>query len=273
MSHSSVLRGWILGVAGLLLISGSAVAQPDETITALRRENEELRQRVAQLEAQLETARQEAVALRLANEELVRVLREVPAREPAQSVTATEKDDADLMQEDRTEYPDPSLAEPLAYPDALLVRLRESYAEMLGDVSAERRQSASYLAEVRRWASVANRTYRGRIDWVVSVADEEGAIPADQPLRVFVVDAETLRPLHRDPFVVEMESRDRRRIDEESSRRAWRLVGTMESDVRVNAERAEQGVINTPPYIGAFAEFGFVVRGVGLAPWEPSDAE
>lgn len=276
MQHHSVLRRFVL--LAILVLSGTASAQPDESMADLRRENEMLRQRIAQLEAQLATAREEAEGLREANRVLVRELEErtrpAPTPRPEPEATPAETPPpvtAEPPVERRREFPDPAGADPFAFPDALLSAIQRSHDDAMGSETLDRKQPAGYFSALRRWASSANRAFRGRIDWVVSVSDERGAIPAQQPVRVFVVDPETLQPLHREAFIVELSSRDRRRMAEESSRQAWRLVGQIAPQVRINPDRPERGVFNTPVFLGPFAEFDYELRVLSVSPWNNAE--
>ncbi|TVQ81032.1 MAG: hypothetical protein EA380_02650 [Phycisphaeraceae bacterium] len=275
IQHHPVLRRFVL--LTLLVLGGTASAQPDESMADLRRENEALRQRIAQLEAQLATAREEAEGLREANRVLLRQLeRTPPAPSPPPEPVAT-PDEAEppvpteAPEERRRAYPDPASADPFAFPDALLSAIQRSHDDAMGSETLDKEQPGAYFGALRRWANSANRAFRGRIDWVVSVSDERGAIPAQQPVRIFVVDPETLQPLHREAFIVELSSRDRRRVAEESSRPAWRIIGQITSQVRVNPDRPERGVFNTPVFLGPFAEFDYELRVLSVSPWNNTE--
>ena len=271
IQHHPVLRRFIL--LALLVLGGTASAQPDESMADLRRENEALRQRIAQLEAQLATAREEAEGLREANRVLLRQLeRTPPAPSPTPEPTPAPAEaqppaPAAAPEEPRRAYPDPASADPFAFPDALLSAIQRSHNDAMESETLDKEQPAAYFGALRRWANAANRAFRGRIDWVVSVSDERGAIPAHQPVRVFVVHPETLQPLHREAFIVELNSRDRRRLAEESSRSAWRITGQIAAQVRINADRPERGVFNTPVFLGPFAEFDYELRVLSVSPW------
>lgn len=273
--HPALLRFVLLAI---LVLSGTTFAQPDESMADLRRENEALRQRIAQLEAQLATAREEAEGLRQANRVLLRELEErtrpapLPRPEPeARPAEAPPPVTAEPPAERKRAYPDPARANPFAFPDALLSAVQRSHDDAMGSETLDREQPTAYFSALRRWVNSTNRAFRGRIDWVVSVSDERGAIPAQQPVRVFVVDPETLQPLHREAFIVELSSRDRRRMAEESSRQAWRIVGQIASQVRINPDRAERGVFNTPVFLGPFAEFDYELRILSVVPWNNAE--
>src|SRR5690606_11025112 len=106
------------------------------------------------------------------------------------------------------EFPDPEDADAFDFPDAMFAAIRRSHDESVSTEAFDPDRPALYFSALRRWANNANRMYRGRFDWIITVADDRGAIPANQPLRIFVVDPESLRPLHREAFVAELSTRD-----------------------------------------------------------------
>lgn len=269
-----------------LLQAPSAWAQ-GETPGDMRRENDELRNRVAQLEAQVKKLEQEATSLRSqyaqAQAQLARAQRDTPAlqaenealRAQLRALGVEPETPATTTTPGRTAPGAPaperdgvgglSNLDPMACPPCLLQALRGSYEERFGSRSIDE-DRAEYVKDVRRWAGEMKRDHREPVSWTVEIDPQ--SIPGDDsmPVKLRVVNPDTREPLVDQVSAVDLGRRNTRRIMSEPDQRFWTIDGVFYADPQVNADRLDEGLIPYPPFIGPFAEFDFGLSVRSVAP-------
>jgi hypothetical protein len=248
----------------VLVLSIVSSAQAQQSAADLRREIDLLKQRIAQLEAQLDRARDENAQLREENQKL-KGARPAGTPRPSTSPATTPEEAPDSQ--DTLATPD----DPFASPEALLVALKVSYEEQFADDPGAR--GPQRIADVRRWARDAQRDFRRRVEWVIEIDSADGAPPANAPIPFFVLDAETGQRLHRDPVSVRFPARFQRRIIDDSGQEHWSIIGMLAATPKVNPDRLTSGFIDVPPFIGAYAEFEFDLRVNSVSPADDPAAD
>lgn len=257
----------------VIAIAGTALAQPEQTPAELRTEIDLLKQRVAQLEAQLEAAAERADGLAAENRELRRRLAQRP-------VTTGDEKAAD--DQESLEVPiDEALGEealPEAWersPESLFRALQKSYAETMEGVARESRSDEQrYFALVGKWARDAERRYRGDVEWTVRVTRV-----LERPDRAGDVMMQVVNPetglAWGEPFTMVLARAHRELLKSAPGRNYWRMAGTLTAKPHVNRERDAPGFFLHPLFIGAFAEFEyeFKVRGMTPTTLEPAPSE
>ncbi|MCA9310650.1 MAG: hypothetical protein KDA21_05545 [Phycisphaerales bacterium] len=259
------MRHLPLAALALLMALTSAVrAQPGQSLNDLRRENDQLRERVAQLEAQLEAERQASqervteltATFRAQMEKLgeqVRVLAEENAalkrgERPGQSTPAP------TSSAPKEELPE----DPFACPDSLLVTLQAEYDRALsGQERTTDAEQERYMRNVRLWTRQMAGKYRRTVEWEIEVLSVDPV--ADSDGREMMLNFQVLNPdtgaAWGEPVRVAMSTRYLRRIAETPDQKRWSLRALFGADPQLNAQRGEEGLLNTPPFIGPYAEF------------------
>lgn len=262
-----------LACVGLALLAEGAHAQPEQTPAEMRREIDLLRQRVAQLEAQLESAVERADRLESENRELRRQLaaaQETNSREGSgERVESLEVPiDKPLEKGDLPEAWESS-------PESLFAALQASYERAMRGASRESRADEErYLARVGRWVREAEREFRGDVEWTVRVTRVLERPDHGGDVMMQVVDPGTGRAWG-EAFTMVMPRAYRELLDEAPGRNYWIVSGTLTATPRVNRERDEPGFFLHPLFIGAFAEFdyAFKVRRMIPTTLEPAEGE
>lgn len=277
----TVLTALVLAAACCGPLTATLRAQESPpSVSELRRENEQLRQRIDELEAQL-TKSQESI------NQLLEQVRELNARVAElqrllEQRPASPSDSAGADSGAETEATTPTLAElpeskPFVAPEGLLAFVRKSYAENFGGVSVPFESSevrGRYLRDLEGWANSLRRTQRGQIEWLIEVRN---VVSSESPMVVEyrVLDRATRLPYSERLFAMQVPSRFERRLREAESQ-TWLLRGVAGIDVMINRERESMGFFDVTPFIGPYVEFGFNLNVNALlaapAP-EPEDNE
>ena len=267
----------ILAFLMTALLTTPAARAQGESPAELRRENDELRNRVAQFEAQNLKLEQQVTALRSqlaqAQAQATRAQRDVPRLEAENKMLRDQlralgvEPEAPASPAPRapgSRTPDPTSAptavqlpdDPMACPPCLLQALRAAYDDRFASKSIDDGR-ADYIKEVRRWAGEMKRAHRGPITWTVEIAPSD--VPGDDalPVKLRVVDPVTKDPVHTDTTAIDLGRRHTRRIISEPDQRYWTIEGVLFADPQVNADRDDEGPIPYPPFIGPYAEFEF----------------
>lgn len=262
----------LLATLVLLLLAPLALAQDTGTVADLRRENDQLRERVAQLEATLVTLLEQ-------NQVLVdetRALRE--------AVVAL-RDQVESEDETDTTVPSPGaivptdtlqLAEapndPMASPALLLEALRRDHEDRFLDIDiSEDEGDKRYRAELRRWFRAIERDFTQRVAWELQVEsierlEQERRTGLQARILFRVVDPESGLPFDREPSSLVVEGRVAERVLQFPDTDRWTLTGVCAATPVLNLERTERGMIDTPPFIGPYVEFAFNFRVNALIP-------
>lgn len=251
----------LLALAAGATVGPVASAQPDEppptaaspaerardmAIEDLRRENDRLRRRIAELEAQILT--------------LTGGPNSVNAGDPA-SATA------------------PIPAEATASPASLRRALMLAYdTEFEPDDRPKLGEPAGdYRREVQRWARTIGQELRGRVEWLARmelVPLDPDARPSEARRRrvvLSVLDPASLNIIDQ-PEIVDVPTRFVDRIENAAEDQLWVLSGHVEATPVYDATRTEAGPFDYPAFIGPYAAFGFDLRWTNLAEISPDRA-
>jgi hypothetical protein len=246
-----------LTAALALCAAPRASAQPERSPNELRVENDMLKDRIAELESQLEQARRRIEML----ERTIATLRQRRG-----SGDDAGSDAADAGSNDSTDGPPRAEvpAEPFASPASMRAHLEREYAKTMGDKPfADQRDRQTYLRELRGWARSAAQQGRGPVQWTVRVLSSEQIRPGTVEFMLEVVDPASALAIG-EAFNLSITGRNGVRLQEGGPDDMWILDAIMQTDVNVNPERESGGTEGAPTLIGPFAEFSFnlVVRTV-----------
>lgn len=269
----AAVRFWVVAlvVATLAPLAGAQSGSP--TLNQLRRENEALRQRVDQLEAQLDRSRQTIEVLTEQIEELNGEMRRLRTRlERSGGGEAMEEDTGEAAAEEPS-FAEVDLEAPLASPESMIASLQATYAEALsGRAFDTDGDLGRYVREVRRWARDQRRRVRGDAEWLIEVTAVLNDDPGGVEVEYRVVDQETLLPYSERLFTLELPARVSRFFLRSADRPLWLVRGMVRAEPRVELEREEAGFFDFPAFIGPFAEFGFELEVDAMARW-PREGE
>ncbi len=269
-------------IAALLLayapapLTSPALAQSDETVADLRRENDQLRERLAQLEATLATLLEQNQALinetRALRDEVLTLRDEV--KETSESV------DRRLDDQPAPTPPEPlNLApptdNPMDSPGQLLEAIRRDhdgrYPElMLDNQDAQKR----YLFDLKRWFKALERDFTTRVTWlidVVAVEEIHDESLNDDSLRIifYVIDPDSELPYDAAPSTIIVEGRSALRVLDQPDLTRWTVNGIFGARPKLNTQREERGLIDTPPFVGPYVEFAYGFRVTSIVPVIP----
>lgn len=247
----------------LLLVATPARAQSDRE---LRTENQRLQGRVRDLEQELAAARERIAELEAQVESLREALRNRGGGRPAELPPLP----AEEISIDESV--------PTASPRALRQALEASFEEAMKELepgapgSAERR---AYVRALRSWMAGVSRTMKGPIEWHVRLI-EGAASTHTYAVQLQAVDPGTGVELG-DPFWTQLSRLQARRLEQyfalTGEREALVLRGTLVPEPVLNPDRAEAGMFDTPPLIGPFVEFGYRVDTRTLLPVSEDEDE
>jgi hypothetical protein len=256
-----------IAVAGLALawISSPAVAQSQNE---LRLENQRLQTQVADLEVELETAREEIASLKAEIERLQRLLDARGQAAPAAPPAAAAPEEEVTIDESRPE------ASPRALLAAIIAGYGEETAELEMGAQAGDAARTGYLRRLNRWVAKINRQYRVPIEWHVRIVDPAVRVGRAYRLRLRAVDPKTDVQLG-DAFDAVLSSSLVSRLREHEQRfgldDVMILKGVLTPAVLVNTERTEAGAFDNPRFVGPFVEFDFAVQAQTILPAPEED--
>lgn len=229
-----------------------AQAQPaaaDRSPHELRQENERLRERIAQLEAEVAESRRRIARL----EEALREQQAAPGQRPdapaGSDPTAPQTGDGD-----GAGLPD----DPFAAPDAMLAALRREYDAALGGLPrATEPEVQALIREARRWVRQVTLERRRPINWtvrVIALGDARGARAGEAVVEV--VEPATGKAIGS-PFALKLDSRTLMRVRDAELPSLWSFEGVFAAAPIVDETRAEAGLFNVPQLVGPFVAFGY----------------
>jgi len=250
----------------LLIIAAAAIAMPappafaQQSPSELRRENERLRTTADAMTKELEALRAEVAKLRAENARLIKQLAAARTAGPTGTATRPEPVSVDESKAD---------ASPRGLFNVVVNGYRDTTAELFigNDVNDQAR--IVYERRVDRWVRRVNRELKKPIEWHVRIDDPTNPLPQPHKLRLVAVDPKTDVRLG-DPFDVGVTRAVMSRLKEMEKRRelagVLMLRGVLRPMIRFNRDRFSEGTFNKPPFIGPFAEFGFIVDATSLVP-------
>jgi hypothetical protein len=221
-----------------LFLAGTVQAQ---SVEELRRENQQLRDRIKELERQIH--------------DLGRGTPATAPTPPASQPAGSQPDDATPLN--------------LSNPNAVIEAIRARWNEDAKDVvvgEPNSRERTAYLRFVDKWMAATNRHYRKRIEWPVRLQSAE-RIDGDYMLRVVVVDPETGADIG-DPFPVQISRLQASKLETWQRRSGGYLdlKGVLIPQVRLNLDRNEVGVFDNPSFVAPYVEFTFNTQVESIAP-------
>jgi len=274
----------LFALALLLLLSvpsAQVIAQDSPpSVSELRRENEQLRLRIDELEAQLERS-QEAIT------KLLEQVSELNTRVAALQ-TELQKWQAGATDEPRspnTPAPDEPIqtyatlpeSQPYAAPESMFRSVIESYGEAFGEVvtpfaSTDARNR--YLRDVDAWSKVLRRSLRSQVEWTIEIRGITKPDREPMAIEYRVVDPNTLLPYSDRYFTLQIPTRFERRIAQDRNTKYWRLRGVASAMLNINRDRESIGFFDVRPFVGPFVEFGLDVALSSLVPApEPTEPD
>ncbi len=232
----------------LFLIAAGGTPAWGQSAAQLRAENERLKSRVGDLEADLAAARLRIQALEEENDRLRAALLSRPesGRDPVPPPAPPAAPEVTI---------DESV--PTASPRALLQAARASYEKAAEAWAA--RPGGGDVRDIRSWIGRFNRDHRAEVTWRVRILDRERR-GRDLRLRGQAVDPVSGARLG-EPFLVTVPRVLERRLElaerQHPGVTTWDITGRLVPQVRFNRNRAERGVFDKPPFLGPYAEFDF----------------
>ncbi|MBX3363311.1 MAG: hypothetical protein KF866_00985 [Phycisphaeraceae bacterium] len=212
-------------------------------LTMLAEQFSDLEARLAASERRVEALLRDNADLR---NRLAAAMRRLGVGEPRGEAPAT------------TEPHAPIPADPLASPDSMLRELRRLYMLEFGsEIPEDPEVRSRRQAMIDQWSRRMAREMRGRPTWLVRITDlverEGGRFEA----KITMLDEATGLPFG-EPFISETPRSFALRIRDGGFDR-WRLTVAFEATPRLNRERMQPGVFDTPRLIGPWAEFHYTV--------------
>ncbi len=249
----SPLRSILLALGVVLALALPAWAQDDQSLQTLRRENDDLRQRIAQLEAQLAEAKRSAAECEQQNAALTERVKALEAAATPAPDAPAPPDESPAAKPRTAELPPD---DPFVAPEALVRELQARYAAAFGaipmDTQAQRDRASR---DVRRWVRDVQRELRGDVEWLVRIerpnVDERGRDRWD----IVVIDPSSGLPYDTQPVPI-ADPRFVRAINEDKTQKYWRVVGSVRAEPVFNESRWEAGLFDRPRFIGVMVDFG-----------------
>ncbi|MEM1423775.1 MAG: hypothetical protein AAGH64_07205 [Planctomycetota bacterium] len=267
-------------IAALLLALAPphALAHADETVADLRRENDQLRERIAQLEAMMETVIDRNNELEAETDDL---------RDRLLELTRRVQDTSDAVAQQRTRTDDslrpieieppelaPATDDPMASPGQLLAALARDHDGRYPELTlATPEDRERYTEDLRKWERSVERDFNARVDWLIDVVDdypvldEEGEPTDARTIVFYVIDRESNLPFDADPSTLTVASRAAiRTLTNDEGVARFRVNGVLTATPIINTARPERGMIDSPPYIAPYVEFAYAFRVNALFP-------
>jgi hypothetical protein len=246
------LRFAVLALA-LCAFTPVAFAQGERSPNDLRVENDRLKERIEELEGQLNAANERIDSLEQTIQRLREQLRD---RGPAPADDSAADDEP--SEPERETAPTPE--DPFASPASMFLSLRRGYQMQFADRSiGDGRDREEYIREVRGWAREAARDARGQVAWPIRVVN---GTDADRGSRMIftleVIDQDRGLPIG-EPFDLEIVGRNAVRLSDGADD-LWMLEGVIQSEIEVNEQTPTPEMADDPArFIGPFAIFTFDV--------------
>lgn len=255
--------------AVLFLARAVSAQQPAVSDSDLRRENDQLKQRVAQLETQLAEAQRRSQTLQTEIERLRKLIASGGGDKSASPTTPG-------APEGEAESFEPAPEEPLASPASMFNKLVKDYEKDIAPLPRESRQDQQrYLAEARKWAAKAIREVKGKVDWTISNVSVTGEPRGERDVSFQVVNPANGKPYG--PVVsTKMRGDLAQKLANQPPESQWKISGMANAAPKVVPERDKPGAFDKPQsFIGPYVEFAFELNTLtvtavgGKAPAKP----
>jgi hypothetical protein len=238
--------------AVLFLARAASAQQPAVSDSDLRRENDQLKQRVAQLETQLAEAQRRAQTMQTEIERLRKLI--ASGGGGGKSASPTTPD----APEGEAEAFEPAPEEPLASPASMFNTLVKDYEKDLTPLPRESRQDQQrYLAEARKWAAKAIREIKGKVDWTISNVSVTGEPRGERDVSFQVVNPANGKP-YGPVVTAKMRGDLAQKLANQPPESQWKITGMANAAPKVVPERDKPGAFDKPQsFIGPYVEFAF----------------
>jgi len=245
------LRFAILALA-LVAFTPGALAQGERSPNDLRVENDRLKERIEELEGQLDAAQQRIDSL----ERTVQRLRE-QLRDRGSAPNGDSAADDEPSEPERETAPTPD--DPFAAPASMVASLRDSYRSQFGDRPiGDGRDRDLYIRDVRGWARDAARDARGPVAWPVRVVDVQEDRGSRMIFTLEVIDETSALPIG-EPFDLELVGRNAVRLSD-GANELWMIEAILQTNIEVDEQSPTPEMTDDPSrWIGPFAIFTFDV--------------
>lgn len=216
----------------------------------LRRENDQLKQRVSQLETQLAESQRRVKTLQ---DEIDRLRKAIAGSKEQGGGPGGGAAPAPAPTDDY----EPAPEAPLASPASMFAALVKDYEKELGALPRESRaEQQKFLAEARKWTAKAARDIRGKVEWTISRVSVVGEPRGEREVTFEVVNPSNGKP-YGPPVTVKMRGELAQKLANQPPESQWKITGMANAAPRVNAERGKPGAFDKPQsLIGPFVEFG-----------------
>lgn len=268
-----------LALCLLLVVSPLATAQDSPpSASELRRENEQLRIRIDELEAQLarsqESIDQLLEQVRRLNAQVAELRAELEARREPASDSETPQDEAPVQpQQAYAELPE---SQPFAAPEAMFRAVIDSYRIAFGEVGVPFESSDArhrYLRDAEAWSKSLKRSLRSQVEWTIEVRRIISSERDPLVLEYRVVDPVSRLPYSDRVYALEVPARFERRVLQERSTAHWQLRAVASAATTINRERESIGFFDVRPFVGPYVEFGIDLSVSSIVPAPPQQEE
>ena len=229
----------------------------------LEQENEQLKNQVQKLSEELKSAQDQIVLLQKQIEQLKLTLDQATRNGPAAS-TAT----APTAQGMDTAKPEDN-------PQALFNAMKKDYAEATQEHEIGEkgdRVRAAYRRVVERWIAYANRHYKSKIEWHVTIFD--GPQPTrESSLKLQAVDPSTGETIDH-PFSIALNrqlARRFRKLRQKGELDTFILKGVVIPNVKLTTQTETTNPFHNPKLVGPFALFGYSINVNTIVPIKKED--
>jgi len=264
-----------LGLALCLMLCATATTSAQDSppsVSELRRENEQLRVRIDELEAQLARSQQSIDQLleqvRQLNAQVAELKKDLDARrEPAEGDTSPEETDSPPQPEQT--YADLPASAPFAAPETMFRAVRDSYEEVFGEVTTPFESSDArnrYQRDAEAWSKSLKRSLRSQIEWTIEVRRIITSEREPLTIEYRALDAATRLPYSDRVFTMQVPARFERRILQDRDAKYWQLRGVAGAALIINRERESIGFFDVRPFVGPYVEFGIDLTVSSIVP-------
>lgn len=269
----TLLSCLILCAAGSLSASPARAQDSPPSVSELRRENEQLRIRIDELEAQLVKS-QEAIArlleqVRELNDQIAQLRRDLQERPQTAPDGNGAAPEPTPPTDDTQAYATLPSDSPFAAPEALFAEVKESYESIFADIEtpfSSSEERARYLRDVEAWSKSQRRSLRSQIEWTIQVRRMFNGDREPLTIEYRAVDPQTRLPYSDRRFTLQLPSRFERRVLDESETEFWQVRGIAGAAVTINRERESIGFFDVRPFVGPFVEFGIDLSLTSILP-------
>jgi predicted RNase H-like nuclease (RuvC/YqgF family) len=238
----------MLGVTLVLAGSVSTLAQQDQSPAQLRLENDQLRERIEDLERQLGAAQRRIAALESTNQRLQERLERGGSRPQN-----------DTGESGETEEPEREMApvpeDPFAAPAAMREMLAREYVRttegMSYDSAGDRNE---YLRTIRRWANQSKRDINGPVSWTVRVLESSGG-RGKVGFTIEVVQNAGELPIG-EAFEIEVVGRNVQKLEDAVGGDPIQIDGVFSGSIEIDESLGASG---DPMFLGPFARLDYRV--------------